>query len=255
MTNRIAVIDFLKGLFLVLMIVLHTIYTFIPNLIFAEWIIPILRTSTIGFPMMVGMLFAQKGLSRRNIFRGVFLISLFVFLNLIIGIFGQDTFKISDIIKILSIGNQDLTAFEILLPIGYLFILSPIITKLKDWKLIGAIIIFFLSIETLVGHSYNLIILVAGLIGYLIGGILEYIPKLNERGLIVGIFAISAISYSLFVQINWIADILLTVAIALAIIPIYGKNIRVGFIELLGKHTLPIYILQIIGFKVLSMIV
>jgi hypothetical protein len=251
--TRIEQIDILRGIFLILMICLHVGYSFLSDTSIMNVFIPILRMSTIGFPLLVGVVLGLRGFSSKNIQRGFILVGIFLILNLIISALNSNFGFLSQLFNVLLIGNQDTTAFEILLPIGYILIFSKFIALLnKNWH-IFLIILAMLSWEWFF-HSYNLVILTSGLVGYAIG---KNYNKLNiqQKLLIPLIFGwFLAIILSLNLGINWIVDVVTTTIFSLIFLIYPGKIFIANVFSTFGQHTLIVYILQIGLFKAIGLV-
>ena len=200
--------------------------------------------------------------AKRLIVRGIKLLIIFSCLNILINLSGIGNpkkvlairFFFENIFEIYTLGKAKLAAFQILLPISYLLIISPLFLFLADYKkYIFTVILFFLFyLSIFQTDSINLDLGAVGLIGLSIGLLINNIDKIisiKSRMAIIGLIIVTIclmgylngnlISYSLGIMIilKLFYDFGLTI------------NLEMKFnrgIILLGQYTLVCYIMQIV---------
>lgn len=185
--SRNGPLDFIKGFLVLGMIVFHSINYFAfdlsPLLLYIKFV-------SGGFIFISGYVVATFYAAKwaadplrsavRLWIRGFKLVALFTVINLSISLlsirnfntvqFGLEQF-VDRAFDIYVIGSGKYVAFEILLPIGYLLLLSPIILWLQRWRtlLLGALVLIFALTLFLRWHLNNFALLLVGASGMLMG--------------------------------------------------------------------------------------
>ena len=196
MKERIEAIDFIKGCLLVCMTMIHVEQLFLEEIGSRAAFNPFIRFTTRGFVFFSGFvvayhyydkwLGARRFVSRRLIVRGIKLCLIFLVPNLaMIGCFkilrpglslGAATI-IADPLYTFGVSSK-VAVFEILVPIGYVLMLSPLALLLakKGWwlqLLIGVLLLFPLLSLLGMDMYYNLQNLLYGLAGIAAGYFLK----------------------------------------------------------------------------------
>jgi peptidoglycan/LPS O-acetylase OafA/YrhL len=275
---RIAALDMTKGGLVVCMVVYHSLnYSTQRGLGFRY-----LAFLPPSFIIITGFLLSSVYLSRysvrdwrlhsRLIVRGLKLFSLFTVLNVLVQLFvshglrgqmvGLATFCARWADTYIS-GNGRLAVFEVLLPISYLLLLSPIllVADRLHWlvtPILTMIAIGSLTILDCEGISWmNASLLSAGVLGMLLGRI--SVPRLNVLGTYwIGAMLVYA-GYFTITQMRGETYWLQLLGAVLALAGLYGVSVRLGFdswisarLERLGKYSLVAYVGQILILQVVS---
>ena len=277
--HRISEYDIIKGLCVIIMI-MHHCYDYFDlysvNKIY-------LRFVTGAFIFFAGFMITNvyfrdniinyEKISKRLVQRGFRLILLFIIFNSLIFIliknglgslkYANIHYLINSFTTIFLIGNYKIVAFEILLPIAYVFILSGLIIgflKENFWIIIPLSISLFILCSFIYfsqASGYNVRYLIIGLLGVSLGFIsldkLLFLKKYTVYFFgfyVFYLFAITylKISYPLYF-LTVIVNILLFYIIS---INIDSKNIFVKKIMLLGEYSLISYIFQIFFLQIYS---
>lgn len=277
-SGRIAALDITKGLLVVLMVVYHTInYSVQYRLAFKY-----LYFLPPSFIVITGFLLSHVYLARHTIgdvrlhtrllIRGAKLLVLFTLLNIAAQFVHSKNYHnqlpgvgdfFSNFLDVYFYGERRLAVFEILLPISYLLLLSPLLLWLNHTHrltlpllTIGLLITcVILEAQDLSTSNFNL--LCAGVLGMLAGRLSR--EQLNRLGryavwALLGYCATAALSYS------WHPPFILQLAGAcLVLIAIYGFSIQLASLdwvgarlERLGQYSLVAYIVQIGILQVIS---
>jgi peptidoglycan/LPS O-acetylase OafA/YrhL len=189
-TTRIPVLDFTKG-FLVLSMVIyhlfnyflwgdHVIYAYVGYVTQAFIFYSGFVSGTVYFNKLITN---KKLVYKRLIVRGCKIILLFVIINLLTYVLFQKNFNNQDlglhfffdnITAIFLTGNDKIARFAILLPIGYVLLLSPVLISLHRYKYYAftTIIIFWLLADVMgVRWFFNLNCILTGIAG-VFGGLI-----------------------------------------------------------------------------------
>jgi peptidoglycan/LPS O-acetylase OafA/YrhL len=274
-TERIPALDFTKGALVLIMVLYHWLNYFIgPKGSFYEY----LRFLPPSFIFITGFLISHVYLSkykaedlrlpRRLMVRGLKIVGIFISLNAIISLLipgfprGRvlfDNFSVSTLRAIFVTGNFDNgrpAAFYVLLPIGYLLILSAgLLAASRFYRgifhvtgLLFMLGIFALSLDGL--KSGNLELLTIGLLGVSVG----YIPIRKINGFLRYRYAlvVAYVGYTIAITV-WNAGYpLQVVGVCLTLMLIYllgALSGESGMVQesviLLGKYSLVGYIAQI----------
>lgn len=196
MKERIESIDFIKGVLLVFMTIIHVERLFIEEIGFTAEIQPLIRFTTRAFIVFSGFVISyhyydkwlqsSREVGKRLVFRGIKLCLLFLLLNLAL----IACFKIlkpgmhlgaNSIISnpLFAFGvSSTVATFEILLPISYMLILSPLVLLAlqKGWgqtTLVVLLLLFPLMNLLELTSFYNLQLVCYGMVGILGGEFLK----------------------------------------------------------------------------------
>lgn len=271
MTNRIVSLDFTKGALVVFMVIYHGLnylgYESLPH-VFLSFVPP-------SFIMIAGFIIthvyvprkgaASKGLAGRLTIRSLKLVMLFTLLNVgAVLVFspvqGGAAPRISDFVGRLSeiyiIGGSRWAAFEVLLPIGYLLLLSIAVLRLHSRipsAVAGAAVVLVagcLAAEHYGYPVYNLYMISAGFVGMTIGLMRDSALRAAYRS-----WTLPAFLYGLY----WLAFLMLgdrygmqLFATLASVLLIYAAGSRVDphrwmpeQILTMGRYSLLAYIVQI----------
>lgn len=274
-TSRIVALDFTKGVLVLFMVLYHWLNYFIgPD----GDIYKYLRFLTPSFIFITGFLIshvhcAKYGagnarLSARLLLRGLKILALFLVLNLLISLLLPNA-SIGNIFAAHSAANLDAvfvtgnalygigksTAFNILVPISYLLLVSALLMPLcrglkRSFYVIGSVLLVCLI---LIGahsvHSANLELLAIGLLGLLVGFTPNVLRKLVEHPYAI-ILAYAA--YLAVITVWNVSFPLQVVSVCLSLMLIYLIGDKRGSSEglqrhilVLGKYSLFAYVSQI----------
>ena len=286
--SRIHAIDFTKGTLVLLMVLYHWINYFVGG----DWpYYRYLRFLTPSFIVVSGFLIsnvhlwkyktADKRLSMRLLTRGVKLLILFLLLNLgrmaLLPMLSHtgiahtqlslramiDVFVSGDVTGNLASADSKAVAFYILVPIGYLLLLSAGLVLLRNFYryVFQAACVFGLgcvAVLSLAGiQSYNLEFLTIGLVGVAIG----FLPLATINRLVVHPYwmALAYAGYLVAISLWNVPFPLLIVGACLSLGVIYlvglgssEHNKAVEIAVLLGKYSLFGYVIQIAILQFLS---
>lgn len=268
-TDRNDVIDFIKGSMIVGMIVFHAVNYFAsqfsPALLYVRFV-------SGGFAFITGYLviayYARKWatdprrVAIRLWLRGFKLVVLFTLINLAISAlsirnfnaveFGLNQFweRAADIYVY---GGGRFAAFEILLPIGYLLLLSPIVLWFQKWPtvLYCALILAFAATLFLRMRLDNFAFVLVGAVGMLVGLLLPP-DHISLRGhwqfsvpcLLLAVVALPWLSYSLAGYIAYIVIVFKCVADLSLFLPVQSVIRRLSVT--CGKYVLFCYLSHIL---------
>jgi hypothetical protein len=272
-TERIEAVDFTKGILVIFMVIYHSLNHY---RIFPYRYLPFVPPS---FIMITGFIITQIYFPRYNLninrmrkrlaVRSLKLFFIFSFLNLAAlmiwpryynGISLDYLDFLEDWVPIYLIGNPQMAAFDILLPISYTLFLSIFIPKLKLATpfiiLSSAIGIFVASIliQYLGNPAYNLGLVGSGFIGMAIGLLpLTLINTFARSWIRIILLLLSYGICSFFYYYIPSMQTILTI-IALGIIYTIGIKVNLKYIFqrqiiLLGRYSLLSYIIQIAYLK------
>jgi peptidoglycan/LPS O-acetylase OafA/YrhL len=269
MSQRDLQLDFVKGFLVVAMVIYHTMNYFSSA---GPEVFGYVRFVTGSFVLISGYIVTafytkkyridKTRASKRLVVRGLKLLTIFTSMNLIISLLGIQSHRntqfdahgyLSNLSAIYISGNSELTAFQILLPIAYVLIFSPLYILFANVKktLITMTLILPFCYIFFNMNSYNLYLGILGLIGVSIGLLLDTdrLFCINNRLIIVCCFII-AITLMQYLDRN-----VLTYTIGILIIlkltyDFAGAanlvNWPYNVVILLGKYSLVCYIMQII---------
>jgi hypothetical protein len=272
--QRINEYDIIKGFCVIVMIIHHCYDYFDPD----SFVKLYFRFVTGAFVFFAGFMIKKiyfkdinylndyKKLSQKIFSRGIRLVSLFIILNLFIFYFIKKSIFLSLISNLSTFlnylftifinGNYKIVAFEILLPIAYVFIIISLFIRIfreKNWTIIPFSIFLFIFCSLFFffqENGYNLRFLTIGLLGYSFG----FIPfeKLNSsKKYLIYLFLFYLIY---FLTITYIKSNfpLYFIAVIFNILAFYyiskiidQNNYFVKKITLLGEFSLISYIFQI----------
>lgn len=213
--RRTESLDFVKGFLVLGMVVFHSINYFSHQY---SWLLAYFRFVSGGFILVSGYIVtavyaprwhkSRRAVSSRLFGRGLKLIALFTLLNLGINAlalsnfntvqFGLEQFR-ERFIEIYGAGNGKYAAFEILLPIGYLLLLSPLALWSNSYPWVPVLMgLAGLVLSALLPgwrlHNANL--LLVGYLGMLLGTIAA--PSQLSTGkhlpIMAALFALSALA-------------------------------------------------------------
>jgi hypothetical protein len=283
-TARIQALDFTKGALVLIMVLYHWLNYFIgtTNLDYRY-----LRFLTPSFIFITGFLIshvylsrykaADPGVSKRLLTRGAKLLLIFIALNVARetlisrssnGAIASDLLSFNRLWDIFVVGNASMAAgkvvaFSILIPIGYILMLSAGLLYLyKHFKYTFhatfALSLFCILIQALKDfRSPNLELVAIGLLGVVVGFIPD--PKLNHFVRHPYLFVLSYAVYLVAISVWNVPFVLLIVGVCLTLWGIYLlglKDSAAGWIRsriiLLGRHSLFGYIAQIAILQILS---
>jgi hypothetical protein len=272
-------LDFVKGFLVIVMVIYHTMNYFTNA---SSEVYGYVRFVTGSFVLISGYIvtafYGQKygpdklQASKRLVVRGMKLLTIFTSMNLIICLLGiqnhrnsqYDTFiYLSSLSDIYISGNSKLTAFQILVPISYLLIVSPVYILLDRIRkvLLGTTLLLPLFYILLKIDSYNLYLGIVGLMGASAGMLvnMDTLYSVRNKSIIVVCF-ITVISLFRYFDRNiltYSAGILILMKLTYD----FAKRVNLSkwhyqLIILLGQYSLVCYIMQILFlhglFKVLS---
>lgn len=283
-SSRIQALDFTKGALVLIMVLYHWLNYFVgPNLDYRY-----LRFLTPSFIFISGFLIAQVYLSkcnradltapRRLFTRGVKLLLIFIGLNAARTILFSGTsyriivaeqLSVKILLAVFVAGNVSIVtsrvvAFYILIPISYLLMAAAGLSfpyRRFKWTFHAVCLFCLLSILALdlAGiHSPNLEFITVGLMGILLGFVSIY--KINTLVRHVYLLIAAYLGYLMTITTLNVPFPLLIVGVCLTLWGIYliGSIAAIpgairGQIELLGKHSLFGYIIQIAILQALSL--
>lgn len=268
MNDRDLNLDYVKGFLVVCMVIYHTINYFTTAGYDGT---KYLRFVTGGFIFISGYIvsvFYQKKfeLDRKRICirlmtRGLKLLLIFTFLNIVINLSGIQSHKniqydldffFMDLYDIYVEGSSRYVAFPIIVPIAYLLFLSPLLLMIQAWRK-TIIIITAILLSAYVAFSinyFNLYGLLIGLFGLSAGfmSINHDLYKIKYRSIIIIIFCAmvfmmkffdkNIISYSMGIMI--ISKLVYDFSKTQNLTKYFNK-----LIVLLGQYSLVSYIMQI----------
>ena len=198
----------------------------------------------------------------RLIYRGLKLITIFTLLNVAINLIGMQSHKVSkfniytfiDNVKDIYVqGNSNYAVFQILVPIAYLLILSPVILYLRNWKKTISIIVIGILLMYIILkiNIFNLYGLMIGFAGMTVGLFSVYFEsyQVKSKVLIGAIFFVTIIFMKYFDRniISYIFAIMVILKLVYDFSKTQDSNKRSHQILLiLGKYSLLAYIIQII---------
>jgi peptidoglycan/LPS O-acetylase OafA/YrhL len=267
-----------KGVLVVAMVIYHS-FNYSTDYTLGFKYLPFLPPS---FILITGFLISRlyfkpeaardPGVHGRLLLRGVRLLLLFTFLNVLTQLVGRQKFAtgpqgigyLADHwFEIYGIGGGQFAAFSILLPIAYLLLLAPLLILLNRWNrllvpLAAVSLAIFCAITSPQGEpSANLALLSAGLIGVILGGV--PVSALLAMGRYWYVAVAAYVGYVALSYLVWQSpfDQLLNALLALAAIfslcAAIGANAFFGReLLILGRYSLLAYILQIAVLQVLT---
>ena len=279
--DRNAALDFAKGVLVLFMVLYHWINYFVSTEGFFYRYIRFVTPSFIfitGF-LVTNVYLAKYGKSgypatKRLLQRGAKLLLLFTCLNILANLvvtrnynaraLGLDSF-FRNAPSIYTTGMGEAAAFEILVPIAYLLLISPLAllaSRRFKYALHAMCLLLFLAVLILGLQdisSYNLDLLAVGSLGSIVG----YVPAeafnrlAKQLGWIVAVYIV----YLVVITIWGAAYPLQIVGVCLSVLLIYcvgvccgDKGIAQRHVILLGKYSLLAYVAQIAMLQLLRRI-
>lgn len=188
LSGRSQVIDFTKGLLVVTMVAYHTLNYYLRgyNVLYA-YVGYVTQAFVFYSGFVCGSVYVERFMQdkqivyKRLIVRGLKIIGLFLIINLIInGLFRQnyngqpfDVFWfVHEFYSVFVAGSERISAFAILLPIGYVLLLSALIIDGRKFKyvLLGLVLLSIIAVSAFdVEPAFNLGGVFAGLAGVATG--------------------------------------------------------------------------------------
>lgn len=183
LSSRDHVIDFTKGFLVITMVAYHTLnyyllgyhplYAYVGYVSLAFIFYSGFMCGTIYFQRFI---VNKKAVYRRLTVRGLKLIVLFIIVNVIIHVIPKNYHGLSlffnDILSIFLTGDNRIARFAILLPIGYLLLISSLLINLHKYKyFLYAILVTILLLASIykISLSFNIICVLIGIGGLLSG--------------------------------------------------------------------------------------
>jgi hypothetical protein len=277
--QRINEYDIIKGLCVIIMI-MHHCYDYF-DLYSSNKIY--LRFVTGAFVFFAGFMITNiyfrdniinyEKISKRLIQRSFRLILLFIMFNSLIFIFIKNglfllhysniDYLLKNIAIIFLIGKYKIVAFEILLPIAYVFLITGLIIKFnkgKYWIIIPVSIILFILCSLFYffqTSGYNIRYLTIGLLGVSFGFIsldrFLFLKKYSIYFIVFYIFHLFAITHlKIYFPLYFLTVIINILLFYIISININTKNIFIKKIMLLGEYSLISYIFQIFFLQIYS---
>ena len=273
---RNVTLDFVKGVLVIVMVIYHSMNVFA---LVGPDAYGSIRFVSGSFIFISGYIIAtfntakfqanRAHISQRLIVRGAKLFIVFTALNIVINLTGAGNPNkmqlgvqqyLSNLGAIYGPGDTRLASFQILLPISYLLIISPVILLLGDANrlLILACAIAILSAKILDVGSVNIELLTLGVIGLFAGMIVRGTERsfVIKNRLILAISLLVCLSLMAYMSRN---DITYSIAVMIVLKLFYdlGANVNLGnpiakAVILLGQYSLVCYISQIIFLQGLS---
>lgn len=277
--SRNLVLDFVKGILVVIMVVYHVMNIFTD----AEWEdYSYIRFVSGSFVCISGYIVAafyetkfierKITISKRLLIRGLKLVLLFTLLNTAIYITGvgnpnkvqpEGLNLMGRIFDVFVVGNPGAASFQILLPIGYVLMFSPACLLLRQYKVLmllsalgGAFFISFLDIE-----SVNLGLGILGIIGVFSGMVMNA-PAL-KLSLTNWVFIVSGLLLGFYLM-RYFDRNLLSYAFGIGVIIklFYDLGSKLNLEQyinraliMLGQYSLACYIAQIVLLQCLAIFV
>lgn len=269
MNDRDLNLDFVKGFLVICMVMYHTI-TYFTNAGYDGT--KYIRFVTGSFIFISGYIVAvyyqkkfeinKKKICERLEVRGLKLLSLFTFINIAINVLGIQSHKLifynieSYLTSLYSVyieGNSIYAVFQIIVPISYLLLLSPILLIFQKWrKTIIIVISILLTVHVALGiASFNLYGLLIGLAGFSVG-----LTRINHvkygikfKSIIIIVFCITVLMFKYFDR-N-IISYAIGIMIILKLVYDFSKTQDLSrhfnkLIVLLGQYSLVAYFTQIL---------
>jgi len=276
-TNRIPAIDFTRGALVLFMVLYHWLNYFIaPQGDFYRYI----RFVTPSFIFVAGFLVSNVYLSKYDISdlrlparlmqRGLKILGVFIFLNVVIGFLFQQSYSgkiafgrlsITNLVAVYVTGNTavadgKVAAFYVLVPISYLLLFSAgLLMASRFYKYIFHAVCLLFMVGIFILHvngleSANLELLAIGFLGVILGHVpLEMINRfIGHPYALVSTY----LCYTIAITAWDVVYPLLVVGTCLTVLVIYVLGAGTGepgkarrLIDLLGKYSLFGYIAQI----------
>ncbi len=278
MKKRDLRLDFVKGVLVIVMVFYHTMNYFIVGYDIVYTIIGFVSGSflfisgfLIGYSYKPKFFLDKYGVVKRLIIRGFKILLLFTILNLLIHLlvkknynntkFGIDIF-INNLYSIYVVGSGKVSSFEILVPIAYVLIISPLFLFLKQIKhfllILITIIVIIQAFYPIVTDSLSFVLI--GLSGECIGLFTsEDVLKKLIRYKYINLGFLSAVIFIIiFLKINLIIYVIYIISMLKFFydFPVKIKSdVPSPVITLLGKYSLFCYISQIIFLQILNRII
>lgn len=278
MNNRDTSLDFVKGFLVIVMVMYHTISYFTTAGYAGTQYVRFGNGAFIFISGYIVSVFYQRKFEldkirvcKRLAARGLKLLLIFTFINVMINLFGIHSLKsiqydidlyFIDIYSIYITGDSTYSVFKIIVPIAYLLLLSPIILFFKSWRktiiiatsiLLSAYVIFRIDLFNLYGLLIGLVGLSFGLLG---GDHDKFSIKLKT--IIIILFCIT-VSMMKYFDRN-IMSYSLGIIIILKLVYDFSKtqNLTEPFnklIIMLGQYSLLSYLIQIAFLQLLYQLV
>jgi len=254
-SERITSYDAFRGVLLVAMVVFHLVVN-LTGLKFDQnyfyWV-------PAGFTLFLGVILGRflVGKTRKTAILGAKLLGIFLVLN-VPNFIGKDYTLMQ-----LTLGDQKVFSFEILLPMSIATFVSIFLWKLVPprWAggvrahraeiIFGAMLILLLTYLHAIGfYSYNLSFLIYGIIGCLIGKSLDLDAisgKMSAWAFLV-VILVAATAFFVVGKVGIIESAILLQVLVLYLLTakIFGKN---RILTVLGRQSLILYVLHIVAIK------
>jgi peptidoglycan/LPS O-acetylase OafA/YrhL len=260
-TTRIPALDFTKGFLVLSMVVYHLfnyflegghiIYAYVGYVTQAFIFYSGFVTGTVYFNKLIA---DKKAVYKRLIVRGCKIILLFFIINLLIHALFQNNLNnkdfglhlfLNNITTVFLTGSDKIARFAILLPIGYVLLLSPVLISLHRYKYYAftTIIVFWLLADLMdVRGFFNLNCILTGIAG-VFGGLIynDQYKRLNIKQVRFAAVAIVLIFLFIFIPFysdprsHYISYFLYIIVI------VYNMHLLTGFFNptgLLTRHVL-----------------
>lgn len=266
--NRDASLDFVKGYLVCVVMVMGHIVSLLTTAGYDG--VVYFRFGTGSFVFISGYIVAvfyskkylqdKKKICKRLVNRGLKLLLIFTFLNILINVFALQSYKsfqneinphLMNLYSIYITGGSS-TSFAILVPIAYLLILSPFLLAFQSFKKTIVITTSLLLLAYVFSeiHFYNLYFLLIGLTGLSIGlmDINDEAYAIKYKTIIILVFCITILTIKFFDKniITYVIGILINLKL------VYDfsrtQNLTSPFyklIILLGQYSLLTYLMQI----------
>jgi len=186
-TTRDLILDFVKGLLVIVMVIYHVMNIFSTASSEAFGYVRFVSGSFIFISgYIISTFYEQKfhkdriGTSKRLAVRGLKLLLLFTILNILINLTGFGNPRkiqigvqqyLNNIIEIYTFGDLNHTSFQILLPISYLLIISPVFLLLRNSRIMIALMSLMVALyfSFLDSNLTNFNFSIIGIIGFSVG--------------------------------------------------------------------------------------
>lgn len=276
------VIDFTKGFLVITMVAYHTLNYFLAGYHTLYAYVGYVTQAFIFYSgFMCGTIYFRKFLDnktaiyQRLIIRGLKLIVLFFILNVFIHAILQKNFNDQDmglgllfnnLFSVFVTGSERIGRFTILLPIGYVLVISPLLINLHRFKYLfffslfaGILIITLFKISLF----FNLVCLVTGIAGVFSGLIYnEKFIALNTRPLRYALIALLLLFLFVFIPFYSDPRAYFAAYFLYIIVIIYNLHLLGGYLKpsgfmtkhilKFGQYSLYLYLAQIFILQILK---
>lgn len=268
MNDRDLSLDYVKGFLVISMVAYHTISYYTTAGYSGTGYLRFVTGSFIFISGYIVAVFYQKKFELnkkkvciRLIVRGLKLIIIFTSLNLIINLMGIHSHKVAkfdidyffvSLEDIYITGNSKYSVFQIILPIAYLLILSPLFLTFHKWKKIIFLGTFMLMVmhEIINIDSFNVYGLYIGLAGISIGllTIHNKIYCIQNNAIIIALFCMCVLLMKYFDStiITYTIGVVLVLKLIFDFSQTQNLTKQINkLIVLLGQYSLLSYLMQI----------